>query len=316
MAKAKLPPVDLQKGIYLRIDGEEEKRHTINWDTLKKIGDSAQKLISKLARYSLSDEPLGEDSVKLEFIGFYPGSAVPAWDIKKPDNLLFAKTASYKELNQVFSFVLGRLDDGNFQAIADKYNEPSVKNEIVDAVADFSASAGTRPFSVVRPAGKDKFRSIAKIRTITPKHKELLKVPDIQKVTAASSATEVEGVSKVLVKTSIKGRTTKKISHLYTQKEVIVSLKFDSIETDSRIYLLRNNLLVDITEGKKAVTIESPMLDIYAFGETLDEAEKDLFDQFDYTFQRLNQFADNKLSPHLLNAKKYINLLVEKVKDK
>lgn len=49
MAKAKLPPVDLQKGIFLRIDGEEEKRHTINWDTLKKIGDSVQKLISKLA---------------------------------------------------------------------------------------------------------------------------------------------------------------------------------------------------------------------------------------------------------------------------
>lgn len=249
--------------------------------------------------------------MKLEFIGFYPGSAVPAWDIKKPDNLLFAKTTSYEELNQEFSFVLGRLDDGNFQAIADKYNEPSVKNEIVDAVADFSAAAGTRPFSVVKPSGKDKFKSIAKIRTITPKHKELLKVPDIQKVTA-TLATEVEGVSKVLVKTSLRGRTTKKISHLYTQKEVILSLKFDSIETESRIYLLRNNLLVDITEGKNAVTIESPMLDIYAFGETLEEAEKDLFDQFDYTFQRLNQFADNKLSPHLLNAKKYINLLLKK----
>lgn len=315
MAKAKLPPVDLQKGIYLRIDGEEEKRHTINWDTLKKIGDAAQKLISKLARYSLSDEPLGEDSVKLEFIGFYPGSAVPAWDIKKPDNLLFAKTASYEELNHELSFVLGRLDDGNFQAIADKYNEPSVKNEIVDAVADFSTAAGTRPFSVVRPAGKDKFRSIAKIRSITPKHKELLKVPDIQ-ILVSNSATEVEGVSKVLVKTSSKGRTTKKISHLYTQKEFIVGVKFDSIETDSRIYLLRSAILLDIKEEKKSATIESPLLDIYAFGEDIKSAEQDFFDQFDYTYQRLNQFADDKLSDHLLNAKKYINLIVEKVKNK
>jgi hypothetical protein len=95
-----------------------------------------------------------------------------------------------------------------------------------------------------------------------------------------------------------------------------LSLKFDSIETGKRIYLLRSELLVSIKEEKKSCTIESPLLDIYAFGETLDDAEKDLFDQFDYTFQRLNQFADDKLSPHLLNAKNYINILVEKVKEK
>jgi hypothetical protein len=46
------------------------------------------------------------------------------------------------------------------------------------------------------------------------------------------------------------------------------------------------------------------------------EAEQDLFEQFDFTYRRLTQIEDDKLSQHLLDAKKYITLIVSKVNDK
>ncbi|MFZ4056988.1 MAG: hypothetical protein ACOYKE_02565 [Ferruginibacter sp.] len=94
-------------------------------------------------------------------------------------------------------------------------------------------------------------------------------------------------------------------------------MKFDVIETDNRIYLLKNELILNISEiNKKSLVIENKLLDIYAVGLNLAEAENDFFVQFDFTYRRLLCVADKKLSKHLLDAKKYINLLVDKVKDK
>jgi hypothetical protein len=95
-----------------------------------------------------------------------------------------------------------------------------------------------------------------------------------------------------------------------------LSLKFDSIETDKRIYIFRNELLFNLIDEKKSVIIENQMLDIYACGTSVEEAEQDLFEQFDYTYQRLTKIADKKLSRHLLNAKTFIKLIVDNVKEK
>ena len=42
--------IDLQNEILLQVDGEEEKKHTLSWDLLKKIGDNTQKLIDTLVK--------------------------------------------------------------------------------------------------------------------------------------------------------------------------------------------------------------------------------------------------------------------------
>jgi hypothetical protein len=74
--------INLETGLYFKVDGEFEKNHKLSWDDLKRIGDNTQKLISKLAKYSLSDNPLSEDEIKLVFIGFFKGSAIPAFDMQ------------------------------------------------------------------------------------------------------------------------------------------------------------------------------------------------------------------------------------------
>lgn len=318
--KKKVPSlINIQSEILISVDGEEEKTHTLSWDVLKRIGDSTQKLISTLAKASLIGNPIDPEYTKLVFTGFYPGSAVPAFKVVQPPNLLFPITNEIKELNAEVSSVVKAISVGNFQAIADKYNEPSLKNAVVDAVYEFTNSAGSRPLRIVKrkPSGPG-FKQLAKIRVMTHEQKSLLRVGTPQSAPIAGNDTApIEAVGKFTLNKTKTGKTTKKNLTVYTQKEASLALKFDSIETDKRIYVLRGEVAFMITEDtKKFVNIECPLLDIYASGATIPEAELDIFSQFDYTYQRLNGIDDDKLSDHLLTAKKYINLIVDYVKDK
>ena len=309
--------VDLKKELLIQVAGKEEENHTLSWELLKKIGDNTQKLLDTLANSS-TEEGVSSEHTKLIFVGFYPGSAVPAWRLDNEPNLLFPIKAA-KILNDDFNFVLKSLDSGNFQQIADKYNEPSVKNEVVNAVYEFSNSVGTKPLAVVKrlnTTDKIKFKPLAKVRKMTIKQKNLLsvKVPEPKIITNSES---IEAVGKFIISKTATGRTSKKNVQLYTQKEAVLSLRFDSIETDKRIYLLKSELTFCIThDDKKSFVIENQMLDIFAQGENLAEAELDLFEQFDFTYRRLLEIDDDKLSRHLLDAKKYITLIVDTVKDK
>jgi hypothetical protein len=81
-----------------------------------------------------------------------------------------------------------------------------------------------------------------------------------------------------------------------------------------RIYNKNGDLYFNLEEVKnKYYSIENELLDIYAQGATIEEAELDMLDQFYFTYKRLNEVEDNKLSRHLLNAKKYINLIVDTI---
>ena len=129
---------------------------------------------------------------------------------------------------------------------------------------------------------------------------------------------EIDAYGKFKLKTSKSGRKSKSNLYLYTEKEATLSLSYDSIETDKRIYVFHTYVLFAFTEDAKThhVNIENQLLDIYAFGANMNEAKQDLFEQFDYTYRRLNQFSNKKLSSHLLDAKTYINLIVDKIKEK
>ncbi|MBL7741812.1 MAG: hypothetical protein JNK14_21510 [Chitinophagaceae bacterium] len=309
--------IDLRKEVLIQVDGADEKLHVLDWEILKNLCDNFQKLIHKLTKYSLEKESIPLDQLRVQFIGFYPGSAVPAIRIAEAPNLLFPTEHLYKSLNGDFNYVVACVDKGNFQAIADRYNEPNVKNDIVGTVYDFTNSAGTKPLNFVkRVDGKNKFTKLATIRHMSPKQRSMLVVPELTTTIHIADTKDVEAVGKFILKTTPSGRKQKKEVQLYTQKEAVLSLRFDSIEANNRIYILRNEVYFSITEDKKShhVTIENPSLDIYATGEDLKAAELDMYEQFDYTYQRLNDIPDDKLSNHLLTAKRYINLLVETVK--
>lgn len=314
------PLIDLRKELLLQVDGAKEKKHILNWDTLKAIGDATQNLIYKLAKYSLEENILPPEALKLDFIGFFEGSAVPDWRLPPMPNLLFNSDKAYNSLNANFSSVVSSIAKGNFQKIADSYNEPSVKNEMIDAVFNFTTAAGTTPLRVVKrvpnPVGNKLFSPIAIVRPMAPKIREALRVTPPKPSHSIQNTTE-NAFGKIILKTGKSGRLSRKIAYLHKEKEAILSFYYDSIETTSRIYNL--NTMVSFTivdESKTSVSIENQLLDIFAWGKNKEEATADLFDQFDYNYRRLHQFEDDKLSKHLLNAKKYFDLIVGNIKEK
>ncbi len=312
--------VNLQMEIVFSVDGEEEKDNTLSWEILKKIGDNTQKLIDTLLKFSLEENKISPELTRLVFTGFFKGSALPAWKLPNLPNLLFPVQDEVNKLNNDFNFIIKSLDKGNFQAIADHYNEPSVKNEIIEVVYDFSNSAGTKPLTVLKRVANspDKFRQIAKVRKMDLKHKNLMQVKVPKDKATSKDKIEVLATLKVSGFGSNKSpKFSKKDLHLYTEKEATLALKFDLIETDKRIYTLKGEVPFILTNlEKEAYSIDSPLLDIYAYGTSVKEAEEDFFIQFDYTYQRLTNLPDNQLSEHLKNAKTLILLLVDNVKSK
>jgi len=102
-----------------------------------------------------------------------------------------------------------------------------------------------------------------------------------------------------------------------SEEEAALAIRIDRINTAKRIYYLKGFQSFPITRpDKKSFAIESKLLDIYATGTSVKEASTDFYDQFDYTYQRLTNMEDAKLSNPLLEAKKFITLLVDQVKEK
>jgi len=59
--------------------------------------------------------------------------------------------------------------------------------------------------------------------------------------------------------------------------------------------------------------IENELLDLYAVGDNVDEAEHDLYGEFDASFQLLNIMANEQLSERLLRAKQLMNFYVKEI---
>jgi hypothetical protein len=306
--------IELHKELLLHIAGEEEKNNIISWEVLKKIGDSTQELINVLAKFSLQDKPINEEYTKLRFTGFFKGSAVAAFKLPAPPNLLFETEPEFKALDIDFTKTVTSINKGNFQEIADRYNTPEVRNKVIDAVYNFTNSAGTRPFSIVQKQKPGVYKPLAKVRPMTIQQKNLMLI--VPKKTSDETSIEVNAVHKVKISKTSTGKTTTKTLKKYIGDETTPALRFDSIEANGKIYVLHNEVVFCIIDDKpNIVNIENTMLDIYATGSNLKEAEQDMSLQFDYTYQRLNQIPNDKLSEHLLKAKNYINLLVHEVKD-
>ncbi len=105
--------------------------------------------------------------------------------------------------------------------------------------------------------------------------------------------------------------------NFHSEEEAALAIRIDHIKTDRRTYFLKGFQSFPITRpDKKSFAIESKLLDIYAYGSSVKEASANFYDQFDYTFQRLTSIEDEKLSKHLLEAKKFITLLVDQIKEK
>ncbi|TKK65423.1 hypothetical protein FC093_20140 [Ilyomonas limi] len=312
----KIPIVDLNNELLIHIGGEATKKHSIPWDMLRNVGDKLQALLITLAKYSLDqNEVVNLNNVTIDFTGFYQGSAVPSWSLnRQPVPTLFdADDILIKSLSKDFSRLMYNVDKGNYQAIADAYNTNEVKNEVVTKVFDFTNAAGTAPIQIVRRKKNNKgFAKIYNIRRLKKEVYEQLIAKD-KNVNLVANTPDQTAVGKIVVKTTKSGRLSKKPSEIYPEKEAVLSLKLEQIVTLERKYLFNAPVFFQFYPEGKGIIIENEQLDLFAAGKSLEEAKFDLFQQFDFSYQRFSQLEDEKLSLRLRKVKTYYKLIVKDV---
>jgi len=128
-----------------------------------------------------------------------------------------------------------------------------------------------------------------------------------------SVAYESTGVARVIIKKNKAGKLSKKTSEFYNDKEAILSLKLNRIETNKTIYNFNTPVLFQLYQEGKGTILENQQLDLYASGLTTTEAKLSLFEQFDHTYKRLNDLKDNQLSDFLLKVRQYYNIIIKSV---
>lgn len=312
----KIPIVDLTKELLLHIEGDKTQRHTIPWDILRAVGDKLQSLILTLAKYSLEDGDVTTlDNFTLEFTGFYEGSATPAFALNtQPTPTLYNSDDKIrKNLNADFSKVMYLVDKGNFQEIADTYNTQEVSNDVITKVFDFTNSAGTAPVQIVKRKSKGTgYTKIFNIRKLSRDGYEQLYIKK-KEPSLLTKTPDQTAVGKVILKQGKSGKVSKKLAEIYTENDAVLSLKIDHIVTLERRYELNTPIYFQFYQEGKGIVIENEQFDLFAAGKTLEQAKQDLNNQFDHTYQRLNELKEEQLSDRLVAIKKYYNFIVKKV---
>lgn len=312
----KIPIVDLTKELLLHIEGDKTQKHTIPWDILRNVGDKLQSLILTLAKYSLDDDDVTTlENFTLEFTGFYEGSATPAFALNtQPTPTLYnADDKIRKNLNADFSKVMYLVDKGNFQQIADTYNTQEVSNDVITKVFDFTNSAGTAPVQIVKRKIKGTgYTKVYNIRKLSKDGYDQLYIKKKDPNLAAKTPDQT-AVGKVILRQGKSGKVSKKLAEVYMENDAVLSLKIDHIVTLERRYDLNTPIYFQFYQEGKGIVIENEQFDLFAAGKTLEQAKQDLNNQFDHTYQRLNQLKDGQLSDRLVAIKKSYNFIVKKV---
>lgn len=314
MSTENIQQINLDKELLIRIGGENDN-HVVPWEVLKNVGDKLEALIQIIAKYSNNIEnPADLNNYKLDFSGFYNGSAVPAFKLNSHPSLSLFKDDDAKQVVILdFSKIMSRVDKGNYQAIADDYNQITAKNEVIKKIYDFTNSAGDIPVTIVKRE-QEKFLKVYSVRRLK---KEVFDKLTVQETTNNQNEKEEStAVAKVIITKAKSGKVSKKTAEIYDDEEAITSLKYDKISFLTKTYFLKFPVLFQIYSEGQGTIIENEQLDLYASGKTKTEAKIDLYSQFDNSYTRLNELHDDQLNPRLLQVKKYLNSIIKTVHDK
>jgi hypothetical protein len=296
-------------GVYIRVGGKAGQTNGLPWHILENMFSHLQELIKMLAKYELeTDASPNLIEFEIELFDFKPGSAVPAFRLvpKQQNELIPIVNEQKLVVAHKFDELMSIANEGNYQNFFREDLLPEVKHDIAEELYGFILSAEGSPLSIVRPVdGNGEFKEIYKVPKFTKEQSEkLLKPKKRRKV-----AEEPEQIF-ALVQRVGKRRT---IVDLYENKDTILSIAPVQIVLEKIIYQLHTPLLCTVQKEDGNYLIENEMLDLYAAGETIDEAEHDFYNEFDAAFKLLNSLSNEELSERLLRAKAMMNNYVKEI---
>ena len=303
--------VDLSKGFNLRVEGEIGKYNTLPVEQLVKLAENLQKLLQDIAKYQLEvDGAIDTSNFKIELSGFKIGSAIPEFiytprikavtsgDVVEQRNFVNKKFDSYLKIANV----------GNYAEIKKLIPQAATRNIIVEDLYSFATTFGNSPISVVE-FKKGKIIPLYKINKFKAEVKEKLLTKIIE---TEAVKEEYEAVAKVkVIKTGNQIKKTTKET-FYT-KHGEPSFSTDIINFKNKSYLLAFPLRCKLEKEEDYFVIESEMLNIVGTGKTIEEAEENFSEEFDFVYNNYCNTKDEKLGVRLQKIKTILNSLILKI---
>jgi predicted RNase H-like HicB family nuclease len=303
--------VDLTKGINLRVEGEIGKYNTLPVEHLVKLAENLQRLLQDIAKYQLEVEgAIDTSNFKIELAGFKIGSAIPEFIFTPRIKAVTSGDVieQRKFVNNKFDSYLKVANNGDYSEIRKIIPQAVTRNIIVEDLYNFATTFGNSPLSIVE-LKKGKIIHLYKINKFKPDVKDKL-ITKISETDLVKEEYEAVAKIKVVKKGAHITRTTKDI---FDTKHGEPGFATDSITFGDKTYLLAFPLRCKLEKEDDYFIIQSEMLDIVGTGKTIDEAENNFSEEFNFVYTRYNELPETKLGDRVKRIKTILNSLVQKI---
>lgn len=300
--------IDLEKGISLKIEGELGKNQTLSVDALIKIAETLQELVLSIAKYDLpAAQSIDLNNFKLELTDFKKSSAVPTFVLANTGQLSINDIHEQKkEVGNRLTSILEISDKGNYTDLKDIYPEYFKRNEIVEKLYDFTSSFKNSPVCIYEYGNDDQ-----KLRP--KKFKSSTKNSLIVNITELKEEKEVENAFATIKITTKGEKVHKKIKEVINLHQHSLSYSPEVINVHNKQYILSYPLRCLFEKEEEYYVINHEALGIIGTGMTIEEAEVNFNEEFDFLYNRLNSLKDKELSSNFSQVKTIINHFVKEV---
>jgi hypothetical protein len=299
---------NILEGVYIRVGGNAGKTNGLAWHILDNMFSHLQELIELLAKYELeTDGSPHLEEFEIEIFDFKPGSAVPAFRIvpKAQQELIPIVTEQKLVVAKKFDELMSYANEGTYENYFSAQQLLDVRYEIAEELYGFILSAENSPISIVHPInGNGDYNEIYKIPKFTKQQSDYLLKPKVKR-----KHSEPEQLLGLIQRTGKR----KKIIDLYENKDTILSIAPLQVVVENKTYYLHTPLLCTVHKEEGNFIVENEMLDLYASGATIDEAEHDFYNEFDASYKLLNNLSNDELSDRLVRAKNMMNAYVKEI---
>ena len=113
----------------------------------------------------------------------------------------------------------------------------------------------------------------------------------------------------------VNGSVQTKIISLFEDVHAGLSYSTDKVLHKGKLYELYSPIRCKFSQEADYFLIESEQLGIVGTGKTVQDAENNFAEEFDYIYNRYNQLPDHQLSEKIKRIKKVLNAIILKVSD-
>ncbi len=301
--------LDLNKGIYLQIEGELGKFKTLPVEYLVKIASKLQTLILNIARYDLEgDETIDLNNFKIELAGFFPGSAVPEFILTPRINYTVSDVSRQRQkVNERFMELIEIASKGDYYELKNIYPDSLRCNVFTETLYEFANSAGGSPMSLVKKENNT-FKPVYKIHHFKNEIKTKLITTIEEGIISEEPQTNY---AKILTSRTPSGRLKNKVIKPIHSENASLAFSPENIQFGEKVYRLHAPLHCKVDTEYGYYVIQNDILGIVGTGDTFKEAVTSFSEDFDFIVNHYRELDEQQMSSRIKRAKEFIRLILK-----